>query len=82
MPDTLWGGLSILPIDIEMEIGQKVKVCRIRDRVPSDVIGNIKKNPVGTVANYKMVDGSGVGIVVKFDGNVSYWFFEDEVQAV
>lgn len=65
-----------------MEVGQKVKVRRIRDRVPEEVIGKIKQNPIGTVSAYKMVDGSGVGVVVKFDANFSYWFFEDEVQAV
>jgi Protein of unknown function (DUF2862) len=65
-----------------MEVGQKVKVCRIRDRVPGDLVSKIKKNPVGTVSGYKMVDGSGVGVIVKFDGSFSTWFFEDEVEAV
>jgi Protein of unknown function (DUF2862) len=82
MPDTLWDGLLILLIRVVMEVGQKVKVCRIRDRVPAEVVSKIKQNPVGTVSGYKMVDGSGVGVVVKFDGNFSTWFFEDEVQAV
>lgn len=65
-----------------MEVGQKVKVCRIRDRVSEDVVSKIKKNPVGTISGYKMVDGSGVGVVVKFDSNFSTWFFEDEVESV
>ncbi|MGB3561046.1 MAG: DUF2862 domain-containing protein [Geitlerinemataceae cyanobacterium] len=82
MPDTLWDGLLILLIRLVMEVGQKVKVRRIRDRVPADVIGKIKQNPIGTISGYKMVDGSGVGVVVEFDSKFSYWFFEDEVQAV
>jgi hypothetical protein len=65
-----------------MEVGQKVKVCRIRDRVSEDVVSKIKKNPIGTISGYKMVDGSGVGVVVKFDSNFSTWFFEDEVESV
>jgi hypothetical protein len=40
----------------------------------------LKKNPVGTVSEYKMVDGSGVGFVVKFDETFSTWFFEDELE--
>ncbi|MGC9506038.1 cytochrome b6f subunit PetP [Baaleninema sp.] len=63
-----------------MEVGQKVKVRRIRDRVPSDIVSKIKQNPVGTVSEYKMVDGSGIGVVVTFDRGFSTWFFEDELE--
>lgn len=65
-----------------MEVGQKVKVRRLRDRVSGDIVEKIKKNPVGTVSDYKMVDGSGVGVVVQFEGNFSTWFFADEIEAV
>ena len=63
-----------------MEIGQKVKVYRIKDRVNRDVAGTLGK--VGTVKNYKMTDGSGVGVVVQFDDRKSTWFFEDEIKPV
>lgn len=61
-----------------MEIGQKVKVYRLRDRVSSQI--SDKLGQTGTVAAYKMTDGSGVGVVVKFDDNSSSWFFEDEIK--
>ena len=61
-----------------MEIGQKVKVCRLRDRLSSDVSNKLGK--VGTIKDYKMTDGSGVGVVVEFDDNSSTWFFEDELK--
>lgn len=61
-----------------MEIGQKVKVYRIRDRVSGVVADKLGK--VGTVKEYKMTDGSGVGVVVKFDDKSSSWFFEDEIK--
>ena len=61
-----------------MEIGQKVKVYRIRDRVNRNVAGTLGK--VGTIEGYKMTDGSGVGVVVKFDDRSSTWFFEDEIK--
>ncbi|MCW6051496.1 DUF2862 domain-containing protein [Microcoleus sp. A2-C5] len=64
-----------------IEVGQKVKVRRLRDRIPANMVGMIKKNPVGTVDGFRMVDGSGVGVVVKFDGFAT-WFFEDELEAV
>jgi len=63
-----------------MEIGQKVKVYRIKDRVNRNVAGMLGK--VGTVKNYKMTDGSGVGVVVQFDDRRTTWFFEDEIKPV
>jgi hypothetical protein len=67
-----------------MEVGQKVKVRRLRDRlsVSKQTIDKIKQNPVGTITGYKMVDGSGVGVIVKFDNRFSTWFFEDELESV
>ncbi|NJL45958.1 MAG: DUF2862 domain-containing protein [Leptolyngbyaceae cyanobacterium SM2_3_12] len=55
-----------------LEIGQKVKVARLRDRVSKDVAGYLGKS--GIVSQFKMVDGSGVGVVVEFDDNYVTWF--------
>ncbi|NEO26516.1 MAG: DUF2862 domain-containing protein [Kamptonema sp. SIO4C4] len=63
-----------------MEIGQKVQVCRIKDRVGRDVADKLGK--IGTVKGFKMTDGSGVGAVIEFDDNTATWFFEDELKAV
>lgn len=63
-----------------MEIGQKVKVYRLRDRVSSTIVDKLGKT--GTIAGYKMTDGSGVGVIVEFDDNTSTWFFEDEIKQV
>lgn len=60
-----------------MEIGQTVKVCRLRDRVSAEIAQRLGQ--VGTIQEYKMVDGSGVGVVVEFDDKFSTWFFEDEL---
>lgn len=63
-----------------MEIGQKVKVYRLKDRVNRNVAGTLGK--VGIIKEYKMTDGSGVGVVVQFDDRSSTWFFEDEIKPV
>ena len=63
-----------------MEIGQKVKVYRLRDRVSGDVAK--KLGQVGTIKDYKMTDGSGIGVLVVFDDNFATWFFEDEIGVV
>lgn len=63
-----------------MIVGQQVRVRRLRDRV-SDVI--IKRlGQVGTIQDFKMTDGSGVGVLVKFEDKYATWFFEDEIEAV
>lgn len=63
-----------------MEIGQKVKLYRLRDRVPPAVID--KLGQVGTIRDFRMVDSSGVGVLVEFDDKFATWFFEDEVKPV
>ncbi|OUL35220.1 cytochrome B6 [Nostoc sp. T09] len=63
-----------------MEIGQKVKVFRLRDRVSPPVVKRLGQ--VGIILGYKMTDASGVGVVVQFEDNFSTWFFEDELKLV
>ncbi|HEY9853006.1 MAG TPA: DUF2862 domain-containing protein [Leptolyngbyaceae cyanobacterium] len=61
-----------------MEIGQKVLIRRLRDRAPANVVKYLGKT--GTIQGYKMVDGSGVGVVVQFEDKFATWFFEDELE--
>jgi len=64
-----------------MEIGQRVKVFRLRDRVSQDVADRLGKT--GTIQDFKMLDGSNVGAVVEFeDDSFVTWFFEDELKVV
>jgi hypothetical protein len=62
-----------------MEIGQKVRLCRLRDRTSKQVVDHLGKT--GVIKEFKMVDGSGVGIVVKFEDGFTTWFFEDELES-
>lgn len=61
-----------------MEIGQKVLIRRLRDRAPANVVKYLGKT--GAIQGYKMVDGSGVGVVVQFEDKFVTWFFEDEIE--
>lgn len=61
-----------------MEIGQKVRVRRLRDRVSQEVIK--KLGAIGIVRQFKVVDGQGIGMLVQFDDQYSTWFFEDELE--
>jgi len=64
-----------------MEIGQQVKVRGINERIPAQIVNQLKQNRVGKIVGYKMVDGSGVGYIVEFANKMSTWFFEDELEA-
>lgn len=64
-------------LEADMEIDQKVKVCRLRDRVSQDVINRLGQT--GVIKEYKVVDGKGIGVIVQFNDNFSTWFFEDEI---
>jgi hypothetical protein len=48
-------------------IGSKVRVLRVRDRIPADLV------------DYRVTDGKGIGVVVDLAGGGSTWFFEDEI---
>ncbi|EAZ92584.1 MULTISPECIES: cytochrome b6f subunit PetP [Crocosphaera] len=63
-----------------MEIGQKVKVIRLRDRVSGQLVDKLGKE--GTIKEFKMTDGSGIGAVVEFADKTATWFFGDELKPV
>lgn len=61
-----------------MKIGQRVRVARILDRISGSV--SDKVGQMGVVKEFKMTDGSGVGVVVAFGDDTRSWFFEDELE--
>lgn len=63
-----------------MEVGQKVRVRRLRDRVSGEIVQRLGQT--GTIQDFKMTDGSGVGVLIQFADQYATWFFEDEVEAV
>ncbi|HIK36383.1 MAG: DUF2862 domain-containing protein [Geminocystis sp.] len=65
-----------------MEIGQKVRICRLREKVPADIIKKAQQGQIGVIKSFKMTDGSGIGVFVEFPDSTTSWFFEDEVEVV
>lgn len=63
-----------------MEIGQKVKVYRLRDRVNPNIVSKLGR--VGVIKDFRMTDGSGIGVIVEFEDKSTTWFFEDEIKPV
>ncbi|CAI8159043.1 MAG: DUF2862 domain-containing protein [Prochlorococcus sp.] len=62
-----------------IQIGSQVRVTRVRDRIPTALVNLLRGNAVGTVVDFKMTDGKGIGIVVELSDGTTSWFFDDEV---
>ena len=61
-------------------VGSKVRISRVRDRIPQNLIDLLKADSSGTVTDFRTVDGKGIGVVVELSDGSSSWFFEDEIQ--
>jgi hypothetical protein len=60
-------------------IGSKVRVTRVRDRIPADLVAALKADATGTVKDFRVTDGKGVGVVVELNAGGTSWFFDDEI---
>jgi len=60
-------------------IGSKVRVTRVRDRIPAGLVAALKADPTGTVTGFRMTDGTGVGVVLELADGSTSWFFDDEI---
>ena len=65
----------------QITVGSKVRVTRVRDRIPQNLVDLLKKNSSGTVKEFRTVDGKGIGVVVELSDGSTNWFFEDEIAA-
>jgi hypothetical protein len=62
-------------------IGSKVRVTRVRDRIPADLVAALQADATGTVKDFKVTDGKGIGVVVELSDGTTTWFFDDEITA-
>ena len=62
-------------------IGSKVRVTRVRDRIPADLVSALQSDATGTVKDFKVTDGKGIGVVVELSNGTTTWFFDDEITA-
>ena len=64
------------------EIGQEVlvDVKKVGDKISQTLTNQLLIDQTGTVLDYKMTDGTGIGVVVILsDGSVN-WFFTEEIK--
>ena len=59
-----------------------VKVCGItREDDARVAVAALQADATGTVTDFKVTDGKGIGVVVKLASGATTWFFDDEITA-
>ncbi|MBM5814543.1 MAG: DUF2862 domain-containing protein [Cyanobacteria bacterium M_DeepCast_100m_m1_067] len=62
-----------------INVGSKVRITRVRDRISNEMVDSLKADATGTVTGFRTVDGKGIGVVVELSGGQTAWFFDDEI---
>ena len=57
----------------------RVQLDQVRDRIPKELLMKLKDNPRGRVVDYKMTDGTDIGLVIELSDGTTSWFFDKEI---
>ena len=60
----------------------RVEINEVNDRLPQNILEDIRKEPIVELVGYKMVDGNEFGLVVKLNNGDINWFFEKELSEI
>ena len=60
----------------------RVEINEVKDRLPQNILEQIRKEPIVELVGYKMVDGNEFGLVVKLNNGAINWFFEKELSEI
>ena len=60
----------------------RVEMNEVKDRLPQNILEDIRKEPIVELVGYKMVDGNEFGLVVKLNNGEINWFFENEFSEI
>ena len=66
----------------KVQIGNSVQVNLelSRDRLAKETIEAINISSEGTISDFKITDGKGIGVVLKLSNGKEEWFFENEIE--
>ena len=66
----------------QAKIGSTIKVNLklTKDRLNKDTIEAIKNSSECNISDFKITDGSGIGVIVNLSNGKKEWFFENEIQ--
>ncbi len=57
----------------------RVQIDQVRDRIPKSLLSKLRDNPRGRVVDYKMTDGTDIGVVLELSDGSTSWFFNEEI---
>ena len=60
----------------------RVEINEVKDRLPLNILEDIRKEPIVELVGYKMVDGNEFGLVVELNNGEINWFFEKELSEI
>ena len=60
----------------------RVEINEVKDRLPQNILEDIRKEPIVELVGYKMVDGNEFGLVVKLNNGEINLFFEKELSEI
>ncbi len=65
----------------KVKIGSSVKVNLklSKDRLNKEIIEDINISSFGTISDFRITDGKGIGVILKLSNGKKQWFFESEI---
>ena len=65
----------------KVKIGNTVQVNLelSKDRLTKETIDAINVSSLGTISDFRITDGKGIGVILQLSNGKEQWFFEDEI---
>ena len=65
----------------KVKVGSSVKVNLklSKDRLNKEFIEDINISSYGTISDFRLTDGKGIGVILKLSNGKKHWFFENEI---
>ena len=65
----------------KVQIGNKVKVnlASSSERLSQGTIDTLKNSSIGTIRDFRITDGKGIGVILRLSNGEEQWFFENEI---
>ena len=65
----------------KVKLGSSVKVNLklSKDRLNKETIEDINISSFGTIIDFRITDGTGIGVILKLSNGKIHWFFENEI---
>ena len=63
------------------QIGNSVQINLklSKDRLTREIIEAINISSIGTISDFRITDGKGIGVILKLSNGTEHWFFENEI---